>query len=365
MVTVEGLKFVRVAACAVAIATLVVAQTAASFELSMPGALSAPGPDPEGWLIGAGTSTVVPAAAIPGPSFGFPTDNVQWAIVSSAGALGNISPPPAGVPPPLPLPAGTSARLRIPMVLAAGATLTVQFDWTYVSLECPNWAPFNDFVTVDLTDASGVRLANLMYRDTFSPLVTPALTPNQSGVVPFSICAGGREEPPAGQPKTTTFAVPAALATGQTAYFEVNVGDANDVSFPGYLWIDDVRLSGGPPGTLGATLSQPWGTGSLRLVESGLVAGTEMFTGVSFEPAPGGPGTGPYLGLWTSNVAVLVAQVSLPLGSIPFHYVPSGPTLTVGPLFGVPVGLPVELVAAEWTGTSFGRVSSVASITTQ
>jgi hypothetical protein len=346
--------------------TLAKGQAAASFEVSFPGPLPSPGPDPEGWLTGAGTNTVVPFGPITGGTSGFPTDNNQWAIVNSAGSLGYLSPPPAGVPPTLPLPAGHSARIRFPLFLPA-APLTIRFNWTYVSLECANSAPFNDFFTVDLTNAAGARLANILYRDTFSVgYVSPAVTPNETGTIPPTFCGtGGREVAPAGQPKLTTFTVPSQLATGQTVFFEINLGDVNDVSFSGYAWIDNLRLTGGGPGVLSLNLSQPLGAGSFRLVDTNLATGVETFNIVSLEPAPGGVGTGPYLGLWTANVNNLLAQVQMPVGAQPFHILPGGPIYTFGPLSGIPAGLQVQMVVFEWNGSVLGRVSPVAALTTQ
>jgi hypothetical protein len=256
--------------------------------------------------------------------------------------------------------------MRYPATLPTSGTITLQFDWTYVSLECPNSAAFNDFLTIDLTNAAGVRLANVLYRDTFSTgYASPAVTPSQSGTVPPTYCPnGGSEVAPAGQPKTAFFPVPAQLA-GQNVYFEISVGDVNDVSFSGYLWIDNVRLTGGGAGTLSLHLSQPTGTGSFRLVDANVAPGVELLNGISLEPAPGGVGTGPYLGLWATNVNALLAQVTMPVGAQPFHVLPSSPTYVFSMASGVPFGLTVEAVAFEWTGSTIGRVSVVAALTTQ
>ena len=72
--------------------------------------------------------------------------------------------------------------------------------------------------------------------------------------------------------------------------------------------------------------------------------GQEMFLVFSFEPAPGGVGTGPYLGLWASSLNTLVAQLQFPLGSPPFHYLATATAQAFGP-YGAPPGFHVECVA--------------------
>jgi hypothetical protein len=79
--------------------------------------------------------------------------------------------------------------------------------------------------------------------------------------------------------------------------------------------------------------------------------------------APGGVGTGPYLGLWTANVNNLIAQAFVTIGTLPFRFFAPGPTLVYGPLGGAPIGLTVEVVAFEFTGVAIGRVSPVAALT--
>ncbi len=54
------------------------------------------------------------------------------------------------------------------------------------------------------------------------------------------------------------------------------------------------------PAPLGLTIGQPAGAGTFRVDTIGLLDGRETFHAFSLEPAPGGPGTGPYLGLHTA-----------------------------------------------------------------
>src|SRR5207244_3311547 len=62
-------------------------------------------------------------------------------------------------------------------------------------------------------------------------------------------------------------------------------------------------------------------TGSVAyLVDSNLVAGREYFNVITGETCPGGPGTGPYLGLCASDPQLLISEVQAPLGALPFHF---------------------------------------------
>ena len=82
----------------------------------------------------------------------------------------------------------------------------------------------------------------------------------------------------------------------------------------------------------------------------------------SFEPAPGGVGTGPYLGLWASSLNTLLAQLQLPLGSPPFHYLATATAQAFGP-YGAPPGFYVECVAIGLTAGVLPGVSAVAGYT--
>lgn len=128
-------------------------------------------------------------------------------------------------------------------------------------------------------------------------------------------------------------------------------------TFSGYMMgtLDAVTSS------LTLTCGQPSGAGTFRLASGGLLSGVETFHLVSLEPAPGGPGTGPYLGLYTADVNALIAQAFSPAGSHPFHVVAVAPTYQFAVPSGVPAGLTVEMVAFEIVNGNLGRVSAVAS----
>jgi hypothetical protein len=110
------------------------------------------------------------------------------------------------------------------------------------------------------------------------------------------------------------------------------------------------------------SMSQPSGVGSgLVLLETGLFPGHEYVTVATInEPCAGGVGTGPYLGLCTADPNGLIAQVSLPLGTIPFHYIAAACSLTAGPV-SLPPGLVLQVLCVDVTGgvlVSFSPVGS-------
>jgi hypothetical protein len=121
------------------------------------------------------------------------------------------------------------------------------------------------------------------------------------------------------------------------------------------------------PGTVpfSAFLTQPAGSGSVQLDNRGLVPGNETWNIVSLEPCPGGSGTGPYLGLCASDFNSLLDQFLLPAGTLPFHFFPAAPNFSFGPLLGLPVGLPIDVVTFDVVGGNFNNIAAVASIVLQ
>jgi trimeric autotransporter adhesin len=112
------------------------------------------------------------------------------------------------------------------------------------------------------------------------------------------------------------------------------------------------------------TLSQPFAGGPVSVLESGLVTGQEYFSLFSFDLCGAGPGTGPYAGLCASNIVPLVDQVSLPVGTVPFHFIAGGPTAQFGPFPGIPP-LTVDAVVIERTSPSSGCPSVVTRFSVQ
>ena len=92
------------------------------------------------------------------------------------------------------------------------------------------------------------------------------------------------------------------------------------------------------------TIVQPGGSGSgVSLLDSALQTGFDTYNIISLEPAPGGPGSGPFAGLYASNINTLLTQFFLPVGAVPFHFTAPGATATFGPYTGVlPAGTVIE-----------------------
>jgi hypothetical protein len=94
-------------------------------------------------------------------------------------------------------------------------------------------------------------------------------------------------------------------------------------------------------------MTQPGGPGTgVLAVNGGLAPGAQYFNLFSLDLCPAGPGTGPWLGLCYLNLATLLGQLNLPLGSLPFHFQAAGTTASFGP-FRAPPGLGVEGVSFE------------------
>jgi hypothetical protein len=148
-------------------------------------------------------------------------------------------------------------------------------------------------------------------------------------------------------------------AASITIIADTGSGSAAQNTFGGYMMgtLD-------APAPISLAIGQPGGSGTFRVSTSGLLTGTDSFHVMSLEPAPGGPGSGPYLGLHTAFPANLIAQVALPRGALPFHFTAVRPTFSFQIAAGVPPGLTVEMIALEVTGGTLGRVSPVATVTT-
>ena len=102
---------------------------------------------------------------------------------------------------------------------------------------------------------------------------------------------------------------------------------------------------------------QPGGAGNgVSILDTGLKVGFETYNFFSLEPAPGGPGTGPYVGLYANNINTLLAQFFLPVGSVPFHFTASSTTAAFGPYAGIlPAGTVIEGLALTRSGSSRRR----------
>ena len=109
-------------------------------------------------------------------------------------------------------------------------------------------------------------------------------------------------------------------------------------------------------------LSQPFGPGTgVQVANHWLIPGHEYYNLASPTPCASGPGTGPYGGLCFANVADLVRQLTLPVGTAPFHFVAGSPDATFFGPFPLPPGLAIEALSVDVTGGTLGCLSPVVS----
>jgi hypothetical protein len=115
------------------------------------------------------------------------------------------------------------------------------------------------------------------------------------------------------------------------------------------------------PATFGLSLVQLVGAGGpVVLTNAGLTPGVEYFNIFNPELCPGGPGTGPYLGMCATTPAslqFLIDQIVLPIGAVPFHFAASSGYQTFGPFFVFP--LSVDVITLQMAGGSISAFSPV------
>jgi trimeric autotransporter adhesin len=110
-------------------------------------------------------------------------------------------------------------------------------------------------------------------------------------------------------------------------------------------------------------VAQPSGAGTgVQVSNRWLIPGHEYYDLVSLDLCAGGPGTGPYGGLCFVDPSQLLAQLTLPIGSVPFHFVATAPDATFGP-YALPAGLVFEAISVDVTGGVVGCVSPVTAYT--
>jgi hypothetical protein len=111
--------------------------------------------------------------------------------------------------------------------------------------------------------------------------------------------------------------------------------------------------------------------GTLVVNNSGLLPGAETWNALTVnDPCPGGPGSGPLLGLCASTPAalsVLLGQVTSPINpGNPFHFPASSSALSWGPFGGIGPGLVLEAVCFYFDPTTASLVAGpVNTLTTQ
>ena len=117
-------------------------------------------------------------------------------------------------------------------------------------------------------------------------------------------------------------------------------------------------------GSIEVSFSQPGGPGAPVFVSNAnLLAGNEYFNFVSLQPCPGGPGSGPLLGLCSSDLTFLLNQLALPVGSEPFHVLAPQSSFTMGPFQAPPLTL--EAVCVGFGAAGFSPVSPVTQFVVQ
>jgi hypothetical protein len=148
------------------------------------------------------------------------------------------------------------------------------------------------------------------------------------------------------------------LAPGQSVVFGLDVVVAPD-AFPGPGTTPTLSwwTGGGAADSLTFSVDvelptpsvfayQPAGPGGATAIAAvGAYAGYDYRNVFSFEPAAGGPGTGPYLGLCASNVDVLVVQLLVGPNTPPFTFTGAstdGSVVVPLGLYGLPAGATFE-----------------------
>ncbi len=152
-------------------------------------------------------------------SCGFPTSGAQEAQIVANGPV----PVAPGGPVARPL-AAIVSELRI--VIPANAT-GAMFDWEFFNAEGPTPGVYNDGMSIDVCDAAGNSLQNLVYRD--------AATANTSGCTGFGGTQVGNPGPQNAD-KELVYPRPAG------AYLSVACWNATDNAFDSSAVIDNVQF---------------------------------------------------------------------------------------------------------------------------
>ncbi|MSR75349.1 MAG: hypothetical protein EXS14_07760 [Planctomycetes bacterium] len=85
----------------------------------------------------------------------------------------------------------------------------------------------------------------------------------------------------------------------------------------------------------------------LTLFNTNLMPGHEIWNIYSWQPCPGGTGTGAFLGLCFLSLGDVLPQLTTPLGFAPFHFLADNCAMTFGP-FPIPSGIIIEVVTVDY-----------------
>lgn len=158
---------------------------------------------------------------------------------------------------------------------------------------------------------------------------------------------------------TVSVAIPVTAVPGQSSALQVTVTSLNWAA-ASVTTVPLVTSVGATAPVL--TLSQPAGAGTGLVIQaSALLPGHDYHIIVSGELCAL-PGAGPYLGLCSTDLSFLLMQFNLPAGVLPFHFIASGSTMSMGP-FPVPAGLTLDVLCFDLTGAGFGGISEIARYT--
>lgn len=341
--------------CVVALATFSSSQAQTGvilgdLECQLPGAnLPVGSNDCEGWSSLGGTQQVVlgpvttPAGAL------LPTSGNNFLEVANFG-VGPASPtvPSGGGGGIYPFVAGTvsEAQLLVPAVPAFTGATAIEFDWYMATDEFASDPTYNDFVQVALIDiVTGQLLQTLLYVDTFDASHSAG-----TNTVPSAI-AGVTPTNNYGDLQTTQVLVNPAYV-GQGVALSVVVGNQGDSSVDTVFFLDQVRfLDVGQVFTF-SLITTGGGVGDLTFGLVNLPAGaTDAMILLSQTPAPGGLGTGPFLGLVPDSLFFsTLLRPSTPFDV--FHF-PAAASPYLGGNLLLPPGTLASLAGTTWEGSAF------------
>lgn len=194
-----------------------------------------------------------------------------------------------------------------------------------------------------LTDSFALSSLSSGLITSFSPAVTAPIPAGGSATVAVSVLVSSWIAPGANVPVTVVATSQGFSTETSTDTFTVSVSPAAQTLL----------------------FSQSGGPGSpLTISNQNMVVGHEYINLFTIEPCSSGLGTGPYLGLCTTDLPGLMNQLTQPLGTLPFHYTATSSTANFGP-YPLISGLVIDGVCLDFTGGILGAVSPVARIVLQ
>jgi hypothetical protein len=275
-------------------------------------------------------------------SCGFPSSGAKY---FAAFARGPVAVTPGG---PVARPVSLGAtEVRIP--IPAGSTL-ISLSWEFFNAEGGPQTTYNDGMSIDVVDSTGVLIANLAYADTHSALAGGA-------------CGIAGEIAPLG-PQPLVAALP---LMSLCSYVSVVVWNGGDNSFVSRLLLDNVVFDSALAacqvpcvpviGTPTLVCTSPLVAGSLQVDMSSLPPGGSYFIAATLN-------AGAFPAGWFYGVDIPLSELQAELNmGAPF----TGPVsaapctagkATIGPIFGIPSGLTFYMVALGLSSTSLSGTPS-------